>query len=109
MRMSADNPLEVLAARVRQGDAAAMAEFRAEVGPAMEFLVRRAMRRRTGFAPLDRLVHSHVAQLSAESDDHPVNRDQWAAEIAQDACGSMVDGLLTDVRASRRFQDTVRF
>jgi hypothetical protein len=60
------NPLQVLAVRAGQGDRAALTELHQELEPSMAYIVRRAMRTRSGASPLTRQIRQTAQAVAAE-------------------------------------------
>ena len=98
--------LQTLAARVNQGDATAVAEFRQELETQMVRIVRRTMRKRAGTSALSRRI---LAEADREA--RPVGRPEGKAEglvgrIARRICESVV-GKLRPGTAENTMNDTV--
>ena len=96
-----------LAARVEQGDDAAVERLRQRLGPEMVHIVRRALRSGAAPTPLTRHIRAQAERLAPEDPRAtPADRDGLVGSVAQSLCESILDRLGAGL--SPRAAETVR-
>src|SRR5262249_40246673 len=102
--MGDDNGLEVLAARLRQGDPAAAAEFKGFLEPQMIHIVRRALQGGTANSAIDQWILATVRRM-VSTPGTPSER--FASQVARVLCQAIIDRLSPQTDGGPRASDTV--
>jgi hypothetical protein len=97
-----NNPLEELARRVRCGEPGAAEEFRREMSPALEGMVRLALRKRACFNPFEEYARAAADRLQKSSD-----RQLPGEALARQTAGQVCQDMIGRLQAGGRIQDTV--
>jgi hypothetical protein len=99
---SENNPLVELARRVRHGEPEAAEEFRREMSPALEGMVRLALRKRACLSPFEEQARAEADRLQDLS-NRQLPRNELARQTASQVCQAMIGRL----QAGGRIEDTV--
>jgi hypothetical protein len=101
--------LHGLAARARQGDAAAAARLRRDLVPRMRPVVRRALRPDTPNSVIVNWIRAVVDQLVRDTPEEAAQDPEWLLDVATRRVCELVSVRLLPGRAGgRAVQDTVR-
>src|SRR5262245_6606368 len=101
-----DDPLAVLAAQVRRGDAGAVCGLRDELEPRLARAVRQVLRTGSDTSPLDRRILKELSGAPRPGDRR--GRRQLACRVARRLCAQVIAGLQRDAPAAEALKDTVR-
>jgi hypothetical protein len=98
-----NNPFTDLALQVRLGEPGAAGQFRQEMKPCLEHMVRRVLRRGKGPAPLAPRILAEAGRILARAGgaDAPTS-DDVVDQVATRLC----DGMIDQLQRGSRLEDT---
>jgi hypothetical protein len=106
---SANQTMQDLARRARQGDALALAELREDLRPQMVRIVRRALRSETDNPPLVQGIRATADQVRCSAKNRAAkDSDGLIGQIARRHCDLLARKLQGDAFAGRTLRETMR-
>lgn len=102
------NDLHDLEARVSQGDSRAEGELLNQLEPQMVCMVRRALRSKPSFSPLDRLIRAEIRRMTPWKEHQPSPEEGGLVrQVAQRVCAAVIDRLRPQRTDPRSVHDTI--